>query len=387
MMGSRGSVIVVGAGIAGLSAAWALERRGFAVSVFEQGPIPNPRASSYDEHRITRYAYGPAEGYAHMMPAAFAMYERMFRDIGATHLAMTGVVYFMREETGWYEPVTRNLREMGKAIRDVPMAEIAARFPMIRRDGVTAAVETEGGMLFPIRILTDLAVALGERGVALHAETRVTAVDPEAGLVVADGREHRADHVIVAAGAWVDRLTDRVSSEVVPSRQAVIYLAAPPRLAAAWRAAPALADLGAHSLTYALPPRFGTRLKVGDHMFTRAGDPDDDRVATAEDLRRLLGAADGFLEDFEQYRVLERRACYYTVTRDDSEQFQVKPWGAKAWVVSACSGHGFKLGALIADGVAAAIAGEAAPEDVTRWAAGQFSPEESRAFCAETAGA
>lgn len=384
MMGSRGSVIVVGAGIAGLSAAWALERRGFSVSVFEQGPIPNPRASSYDEHRITRYAYGASQGYAWMMPAAFAMYERLFRDIGATHLAMTGVVYFLREETGWREPSTRSLREMGRAMRDLPMTEVAARFPMIRRDGLMAAVETEGGMLFPVRILTDLTVALGERGVALHAETRVTAVDPEAGLVIAGGREHRADHVIVAAGAWVDRLTDRVSAAVTPSRQAVIYLAPPPRLAAAWRAAPALIDLSAEGVTYTLPPRFGTRLKVGDHLFTRAGDPEDERVATAEDTLRLLGAAAVFLEDFEQYQVLERKACYYTVTRDDSEQFEVKPWGAKGWVISACSGHGFKLGPLISDGVAAAIAGEVAPEDVTRLAAGQLSPQETRALAAET---
>jgi sarcosine oxidase/sarcosine oxidase subunit beta len=259
------------------------------------------------------------------------------------------------------------------------MTEVAARFPMIRRDGLMAAVETEGGMLFPVRILTDLTVALAERGVALIAETRVSAVDPEAGVVVADGREHRADHVVVAAGAWVDRLTDRVSAAVTPSRQAVIYLAAPTRFAAAWRAAPALIDLGAHGVTYTLPPRCGTRLKVGDHLFTRSGDPDDDRAATEADVRRLLLAAGGVLEDFGQYRVLERKACYYTVTRDDSEQFQVKPWGAKGWVISACSGHGFKLGPLISDGVAAAIAGEVAAEDVTRWAAGQVAPQESGA--------
>lgn len=380
MMGTRGSAIVVGAGIAGLSAAWALQRRGFTVSVFEQGPIPNPRGSSYDEHRITRYAYGDAEGYAGMMPAAFAMYERLFRDIGATHLAMTGVVYFLRDETGWRAPSTRCLRAMGRAMRELPMTEVAERFPMIRRDGLTAAVETEGGMLFPVRILTDLTVALGERGVAFYAETPVTAVDPEAGLVVAGGRAHRADHVIVAAGAWVDRLTDRVSAAVTPSRQAVVYLAPPPRLAAAWRAAPALIDLSADGVTYTLPPRFGTRLKLGDHLFTRAGDPDDDRAGTEADVRRLLSAAGAVLEDFEAYRVLERKACYYTVTRDDSEAFQVTPWGAKAWVISACSGHGFKLGPLIADGVAAAVAGEVAPEAVTRWAAGGLSLEESRAF-------
>ena len=47
-------VIVVGGGIAGLSTAWGLRKRGIAVELFEQGPLPNPQASSHDEHRIAR---------------------------------------------------------------------------------------------------------------------------------------------------------------------------------------------------------------------------------------------------------------------------------------------------------------------------------------------
>ena len=38
--------IVVGGGIMGLATAWALAREGHAVALFEQGPLPNPLASS-----------------------------------------------------------------------------------------------------------------------------------------------------------------------------------------------------------------------------------------------------------------------------------------------------------------------------------------------------
>ena len=42
------------------------------------------------------------------------------------------------------------------------------------------AYEAEGaGVLFPIRILTDLVVHLASRGVRFHAGARVDAVDPE----------------------------------------------------------------------------------------------------------------------------------------------------------------------------------------------------------------
>jgi glycine/D-amino acid oxidase-like deaminating enzyme len=55
-------VIIVGAGINGLATAWALIRRGYDVELFDKGPIPNPVASSYDEHRVTRHCYGEMRG-------------------------------------------------------------------------------------------------------------------------------------------------------------------------------------------------------------------------------------------------------------------------------------------------------------------------------------
>ena len=54
-------VIVVGAGIAGLSTAWSLVKRGHQVTLLEQGEIPNPLAASGDHHRIIRRAYGKAQ--------------------------------------------------------------------------------------------------------------------------------------------------------------------------------------------------------------------------------------------------------------------------------------------------------------------------------------
>jgi len=56
------NVIIVGAGIAGLSTAWALVKAGHSVSVIEQGRIPNPLAASGDHHRIIRRAYGRGGG-------------------------------------------------------------------------------------------------------------------------------------------------------------------------------------------------------------------------------------------------------------------------------------------------------------------------------------
>ena len=54
-------VIVVGAGIVGLSAAWALRKAGHEPLLLDQGPIPNPIASSNDHHRLIRLAHSEGD--------------------------------------------------------------------------------------------------------------------------------------------------------------------------------------------------------------------------------------------------------------------------------------------------------------------------------------
>ena len=363
-------VTVVGAGIAGLTLAWALSRRGHAVSVYEQGPIPNPVSSSFDEHRTTRHAYGSMTGYANLMPKAFQIWETLFRDLGRRHYEPVGVVYFMRNETPWLEPTLASLDHLKVAHWDVPLADVPLRFPMIDPEGLTHVLETEGaGMLFPARIMADLIVLLSQRGVGLHAYSKVDAVDPDRATITVDGQTIGADVVAVTAGAGVDRLVPTLKRVVVPSRQAVAYLAPPPEFAEAWSRAPVIADLSDEARCYALPPRFGTRLKVGNHNFTKSGDPDASRLADDDDLQPVRRSVRRAFRDFERYAELERKACYYTV--EEKEQFVVKPLGAAGWVVSACSGHGFKLQPLITDGLARAIGGECEAATLTSWAAGQ----------------
>ena len=365
----RGKILIVGAGIAGLATAWALTRRGYAVEIFEQGPLPNPKGSSWDEHRITRHAYGEWEGYAALMPAAFALWDQLWKDIGAVHYDPCGATYFMRGDSPWYPATTRALTTMQIAFREVPLGRAAARYPMLNLETVTRIVETDGaGMLFPARIVTDLLVHLASRGVVFHAYSLVSEIDAERGTVTANGKLFQGERVVAAAGAWNDRLVPSLKADAVPSRQAVMFLAPPPDLAHAWAEAGVMADIGEDSSCYMLPPRRGTRLKIGDHVFTRRGDADEDRTATDLDVQRLVRVLGLAIRDIERYTVLERKACFYTVT--EHEQFIQRPVVARCWLISACSGHGFKLGMLTGEIAARALSGEMPEEDATRIAAG-----------------
>ena len=370
-------VLIVGGGIAGLSTAWALARRGALVELFEMGPLPNPRSSSHDEHRIIRHSYGEMDGYAHLMPEAFRVWEQLWQATGRVHYEPCGLTYFIRQpeflaEGGWYSAVCRSLDSMGIGHRDVPLAEVPERFAMMRPEGLLHVLETDGaGMLFPVRILTDLVVLLGRMGVVLHTGAAVTQIDPDHGTLVCRGQTHHGDTVVVAAGAWADRLVPTLRAQAVPSRQAVIYMAPPPDLAEAWANAPAMAHPDPEDGIYVLPPRCGTRLKIGDHRFSRSGDPDGDRIATAQDLAPLWQAMRRVFRDIDSYAVLEPKACFYTVT--ETEEFLVHPIGPRGWLLSACSGHGFKLGSLMGELVARALTGEMNPADLPDLAAGRIA--------------
>ena len=91
-MGTPRTALILGAGIMGLSAAWALSRQGWAVHVVEQDPVPNPRGSSVDHHRLIRHAYGAQAGYMRMVDPAYAAWALLWRDLGETLYEPTGVL-------------------------------------------------------------------------------------------------------------------------------------------------------------------------------------------------------------------------------------------------------------------------------------------------------
>ncbi len=370
-------VAIVGGGVYGLSFARALHKRGTMVSLFEQGPIPNPVSSSFDEHRITRHTYGDLSGYGALMREAFKTYDALWADLGVSHYNPSNIVYVGRQPSAIYEETAADLDRLGIGHRPLSKAQVAERLPMIRGDDIVTAFEAEGaGMLLANRIVSDLARWLREAGVDLHPHSRVSDIDLDAGTLVADGERHRADVVVIAAGAWLPKLYPQARPRLTPSRQTVLYLKPPARYAAAWAAAPVMINQDVATGAYILPPRQGTRLKVGDHVFTRRGAADDDRIATAVDIEPVRARARANLADFDSYEMLEAKVCYYTVAAD--ERFVVEPIGKAGWVLSACSGHGFKLAPLIANGLADALTGHRPASEISAWAAGRTATRPRR---------
>src|SRR3954467_11622211 len=70
------SIVIVGAGVFGLTAAWELSIRGWEVTVTDPGTVPRAEAASTDISKVVRADYGDDELYTAMGEAALSGWDR-----------------------------------------------------------------------------------------------------------------------------------------------------------------------------------------------------------------------------------------------------------------------------------------------------------------------
>jgi glycine/D-amino acid oxidase-like deaminating enzyme len=367
--GQAPDVAVVGAGAIGLSVAHSLLQDGARVAVYEQGPVPNPHASSVDASRLIRHTYGSKRGYAALVDDAYAAWEQLWADLGERLYADTGTLMLARPGAAWAHDSAATLDALGKPCPRLDPDDAAARFPLLDLSGIEAAyLVPSGGVLAADRIVAALARRVVELGGTLQERTRVAALDPESGtLSLADGRSIAADRIVLAAGPWTGRLWPELAGDLTPSRQLVCTAQVPDDLAAAWADMPMVLDIGADSGVYAVPPVHGAPLKLGDHSFSLTGDPDREREPGDAELQALYLRARRQLAAPERYRRLAGRTCFYTVAAE--ERFRHCRRG-RAHVLAACSGHGFKFAPLIGARVADLLAGRVREAAFQAWLGG-----------------
>jgi glycine/D-amino acid oxidase-like deaminating enzyme len=368
--------IIVGGGIMGLTTAWGLVRAGHEVELLEQGPLPNPLASSMDEHRLIRHPYGNHKGYTRMIDQAFAAWDLLWADLGQRLYAATGTLALSGNGADWAQRSAATLAAIGRPMIEIAIADLPRRFPLLDAQGVERAfwIET-GGVLFAQDIVTALAAYLGrQERVRLLANAKVRSVDLEHGRVTTEsGAEHSGDIVVVAAGAWAPRLLPALADRLVPSRQVVAYFDLPAESRAAWAKAPMIIEKTGDVGLYLVPPAEGRGLKIGDHEFSRQGDPTAERIAAESDVRPLFARCRSLLRGFESWKIERLKVCFYTVMED--ERFLVERPGARGWVMSPCSGHGFKFGALMGLELGRTIDQGRDPAWHKHWAAGLVGDE------------
>lgn len=368
-------VIVVGGGIVGLSTAYALTKGGIDVTLLERGPIPNPLASSSDHHRIIRSTYSDQEGYTVRMGEAHIAWQRLWDDLdGSQHryYAPTGILTLCENDGDFGDTSRKTMDALGLPYELLDGVDaVEARYPFLNAADIRFGLVTDGGALMANTILTELAAWLRMNGATVLEHAPVEAVDGRTGTVsLSDGRSLSADTVVVAAGPHTLRLMPDLTQSLTAVRTHVVYADPPDHLKPSWVEGPCWTHLGGSVHLWGIAPVAGLPLKLGNGDLAR---PDDDlshRPITPDEIDALMTSFSRRLRDIHQYKVRWGLTNHWTMAPDDAFLLTRRD---RAVIVSACSGHGFKFGALTGQDVADAITEKDAFDTIAQKMAGQMT--------------
>ena len=362
-------VLVVGAGIVGLSAARALKKAGHDPVVLDQGPIPNPIASSNDHHRLIRLAHSEGDGRNVIIHEAYAAWDELWRDLGRSHYVETGMLLTARQPTDWAVSCRAGFDRMGTPHEIWDNATLASRLPFLALTGADWGLYmAKGGALLADRILHGLADWLRAAGVELREHAEAVAVDGRS-VTLEGGERLTADAVVSAVGAWSGKLLTELAPSLNPRRAVVAYLRPPAELAEAWARSPCLLDFGGKSDIYLVRPMEGLGLKFGSGAHSRSADPDLPRTLRPDEPESLLAFLRPFLRDFDRYAFVEARVCWTCNSPDERFMCGVREDGVA--YAAGCSGQMFKFGAVIGQKLAEAVTGQMEGAALTSWALGE----------------
>ncbi len=348
-------VLIVGAGIMGLCTAWALTRRGHEVVLLEQASsVPNPLAASGDQHRIIREAYGSADEYALAIDDAFEAWEMLWQDTGRNSYSSTSVLALSRAPDDNVDLLKRGLERVRTAHHILRRQEIDDRFPYLDTRQVRYGILCPcGGILHCNDIAQALVRWLATHRVNILLNQKVLNIDEQGARVTTVGNEYVGDRIVVTSGAWILSLFPHLSGMVKAFGVTVVYLEPPKGRLGLWERAPCIMDIGGDDDGYLVPPRRGTGLKIvaGSLRFpiTSPEDVPHAETAAGEHVRDLFGS---IIRGINTYRIANVTSCKYIFTSNN--HFHTSKSG-RCWIVSACSGHGYKFGAAIGQRMAAAV--------------------------------
>jgi sarcosine oxidase, subunit beta len=347
-------IVIVGGGLEGTAAAWALSQRGITdIVVAERNTVGSGMTGK--SSGIVRCHYG-VSSLAAMATVGLDVFEKapeiFGNDIG---FRQTGYV------VGVGEPNVANMRKslaaqraVGVQTEEISAAEVAKMWPWADLSPFAAfGWEARGGYGDAYQTAQAFMSSARAAGVRLRQGAPVTDLlthgEKVTGVRTADGAEISADTVIVATGAWTRPLLLRHGIDVPISvvREQIVMVNPGLQIGAV----PVFSDLV--SLQYVRPETGGDILfGNSDLADSSEADPDDySNRATEEFVDITVDKVGTRFPGLTDASIVSSYAGCYDVTPDWNPV--ISKTGIDGLVVAGFSGHGFKIapavGRLVAD--------------------------------------
>ncbi|HCI81518.1 MAG TPA: hypothetical protein DHW02_17725, partial [Ktedonobacter sp.] len=206
-------IVIVGAGIVGLSTAYALLKQGVRnVTVLEQAVVDHPRGTSHGLSRLLRFEYGSDIFYSQLVQASVNLWRELQQQSSQTLYSPTGLLVLGHERDNFTQPCYHILRELGLPIQQLSLKECRTRFPQFMTYGFNyCTYNSEAAILHASTCLQTLKRLILDLGGTICEASKVVRIAHEhtqrpLRLYLASGEELSADRVVLAIGPWIHYL-------------------------------------------------------------------------------------------------------------------------------------------------------------------------------------
>lgn len=360
-MGAKLSILVVGAGVFGVTSALELARRGHHLTLIDPGPIPHPRAASTDISKAVRMDYGSDELYMALMEEAFTVWDKWNREWDVPLYHEDGFLVLSQQEMkpGSFEYESfKMMQKRGHRAERLSSAALKNRFPAWNADKYTDGYfNPRAGWAESGSVVARLAKEAKAAGISVRENLSAVRLCDDAkqitGVIGADGAYYKADVVVLAAGTWSPLLSDHLGEVISHVAQPIFYFQPDnidvyrPDQFPVWAA-----DLS-RTGWYGFPVAKDGTVKVSNHGPGRNVHPDDKRLTAPSDETWCRNFLQENLPSLAKAPLMSSRTCLYCDSWDGNFYIDYdQEWPGLVYATGG-SGHAFKftpvLGRLVAD--------------------------------------
>jgi len=365
------SILVVGGGIFGITAAISLRERGHDVTLIDRTLLPNNLSASSDISKVIRIEYGGDVHYTQLMKKAMNRWDQWNQEFGETVYHQTGVLALKQSklQTMDFEKLSRNLVEkFGYTVQDINPKALREFYPAWNNElYVDGHFNPVGGWANSgrvIELLAKKAIKLGVKVLVAEMDKLIIKNNVVLGVTTKDGKQLFAEKTLVAAGSWTSVLLPHLSTVMRPIGQVVFHFQVEPKHLDKFSSVKFPAYLADISKTgfYGFPCDNTGRLKIGHHgpgfeMKNVSAAEIESTLKQYEksmeaEYRSFLAAS---LPDIKDAKIIFSRLCMYCDTFDGNFLIDSDPNYDGLYLAAGGSGHGFKFGPVLGDLIADAV--------------------------------
>jgi len=388
-MSEKADFLVVGLGAMGSATLYQLARRGAKVIGLDRFSPPHTLGSSHGETRITRQAVGEGRDYVPFVMNSQRVWRELEAETGEHLFNACGVLVMapgVGEVSHHGKPdfVIRSIdaaRAFGIKHEVLNGKDVTGRFPQFLglQGNEKVYYEPGGGYVMPERCVHAQLTRAKALGAAIRTNVEVGSIAQTGTSVRVEttAGTFEAGQVVVSAGAWNAHLLGAPFDRLLTVNRQLLHWFELEDTSAYRADAPVF--IWMHGATdvdyfYGFPPPSGDRrLKVATEQY--------ETRTTADTINRVVDPAES-AKMYRQHvqgrmagvtpRVAQAAACLYTVTPDRGFIIDRHPEQDSVFVISACSGHGFKHSAGIGNAVAEKVAEGRSSVDLSAFSVSRF---------------